>query len=88
MEETLRGWGAELYTGQKFWWMDWNRLVLDVLTALAVANPLVSMTTAKAMSDLSGVQQLKVEPRIRNTWQRLSSKGVASASVMGPVAST
>ena len=34
VEETLKGWAAELYTGQKFWWMDWDRLILDVLTAL------------------------------------------------------
>ena len=39
MEETLRGWGAELYTGQKFWWMDWNRLILDVRTALRTGEP-------------------------------------------------
>lgn len=39
MGETLRGWGAELYTGQKFWWMDWNRLILDVLTALRTGEP-------------------------------------------------
>ena len=39
VEETLRGWGAELYTGQKFWWMDWNRLVRDLLTALRTGEP-------------------------------------------------
>ena len=39
MEETLRGWGAELYTGQKFWWMDWSRLILDVRTALRTGEP-------------------------------------------------
>ena len=39
VEETLRGWGAELYTGQKFWWMDWNRLILDVRTALRAREP-------------------------------------------------
>ena len=33
VEVTLRGWVAELYTGQKFWWMDWNRMILDVLTS-------------------------------------------------------
>ena len=36
---TLRGWAAELYTGQKFWWMDWDRLILDVLTALRTGEP-------------------------------------------------
>ena len=39
VEETLRGWGAELYTGQKFWWMDWNRLIADVLVALRTGEP-------------------------------------------------
>ena len=39
VEVTLRGWAAELYTGQKFWWMDWNRLILDVLTALRTGEP-------------------------------------------------
>ena len=39
LAETLRGWAAELYTGQKFWWMDWNRLILDVLTALRTGEP-------------------------------------------------
>lgn len=34
VEETLRGWAAELYTGQKFWWMDWDRLIRDTVTAL------------------------------------------------------
>ena len=39
VEVTLRGWAAEPYTGQKFWWMDWNRLILDVLTALRTGEP-------------------------------------------------
>lgn len=30
---TLRGWGAELDTRQKFWWMDWNRMIADVVEA-------------------------------------------------------
>jgi len=37
--ETLRGWAAELYNGQKFWWMDWDRLIVDVLTALRTGEP-------------------------------------------------
>ena len=41
VEATLRGWGDELYTGQKFWWMDWNRLILDVLTALRTGEPVI-----------------------------------------------
>ena len=39
VEATLRGWGDELYSGPKFWWMDWNRLILDVLTALRTGEP-------------------------------------------------
>jgi hypothetical protein len=30
---TLRGWGAELDTRQKFWWMDWKRVTEDVVEA-------------------------------------------------------
>lgn len=30
---TLLGWGAELDTRQKFWWMDWNRMIGDVVEA-------------------------------------------------------
>ena len=33
VEATFGGWGAELYVGQKFRWMDWNRKIRDVLTA-------------------------------------------------------
>lgn len=39
VEVTLRGWGAELYVGQKFWWMDWNRMIRDVLTAIRTGEP-------------------------------------------------
>ena len=39
VEETLKGWAAELYTGQKFWWMDWDRLIRDTLTALRTGQP-------------------------------------------------
>ena len=39
VEATLIGWGDELYSGQKFWWMDWNRLILDVLTVLRTGEP-------------------------------------------------
>ena len=41
VEATLKGWGAELYVGQKFWWMDWNRMIRDVLTALRTGEPVV-----------------------------------------------
>ena len=39
VEETLKGWAAELYTGQKFWWMDWDRLICDTLTSLRTGEP-------------------------------------------------
>ena len=40
-ERTLVGWGAELDVGQKFWWMDWNRMIRDVITALRTGEPVV-----------------------------------------------
>ena len=33
-EQTLRGWCAELDTGRKFWWGDWNNLIRDVFVAM------------------------------------------------------
>ena len=41
IERTLVGWGAELDVGQKFWWMDWNRMIRDVITALRTGEPVV-----------------------------------------------
>ena len=41
VERTLVGWGAELDVGQKFWWMDWNRMIRDVITALRTGEPVV-----------------------------------------------
>ena len=35
IEQTLVGWGAELDTGRKFWWMAWNHMIRDVTTASA-----------------------------------------------------
>ena len=34
VEQTLRGWCAELDTGRKFWWGDWNNLIRDVFVAM------------------------------------------------------
>lgn len=33
------GWGAELDAGQKFWWMDWNRMIRDAITAMRTGEP-------------------------------------------------
>ena len=41
VEQTLVGWGAELDAGQKFWWMDWNRLIRDALTAMRTGEPVL-----------------------------------------------
>lgn len=39
VERTLRGWCAELDTGRKFWWGDWNSLIRDVLVAMRTGEP-------------------------------------------------
>ena len=39
VEKTLVGWGAELDAGQKFWWMDWNRMIRDAITAMRTGEP-------------------------------------------------
>ena len=41
IQRTLVGWGAELDTGRKFWWMDWNRMIRDVITALRTGVPVL-----------------------------------------------
>ena len=41
VEQTLVGWGAELDAGQKFWWMDWNRVIRDAITALRTGEPVL-----------------------------------------------
>jgi hypothetical protein len=41
VEQTLRGWCAELDTGRKFWWGDWNNLIRDVLVAMRTGESVV-----------------------------------------------
>lgn len=41
VERTLVGWGAELDAGQKFWWMDWNRMIRDAITAMRTGEPVL-----------------------------------------------
>ena len=41
VEQTLVGWGAELDVGTKFWWMDWNRMIRDVVSALRTGEAVV-----------------------------------------------
>lgn len=41
VEQTLRGWCAELDTGRKFWWGDWNNLISDVLVAMRTGESVV-----------------------------------------------
>lgn len=38
---TLLGWGAELDTFQKFWWMDWRKMIEDVITAVRTGEPVL-----------------------------------------------
>ena len=61
VEATLRGWGAELYVGQKFWWMDWNRMIRDVLTALRTGEPVVVDDYGEGDVRPSAMDQLDVE---------------------------
>ena len=32
---------AELDAGQKFWWMDWNRMIRDPITAMRTGEPVL-----------------------------------------------
>jgi hypothetical protein len=32
---------AELDVGQKFWWMDWNRMIRDAITAMRTGEPVL-----------------------------------------------
>ena len=41
VEQSLRGWCAELDTGRKFWWGDWNNLIRDVLVAMRTGESVV-----------------------------------------------
>lgn len=34
LAQTLRGWGAELDDGRKFWWGDWAEMIGDAITAV------------------------------------------------------
>ena len=63
VEATLRGGGAELYVGQKFWWMDWNRVIRDVLTALRTGEPVVIDDYGEGDVRRSAEQQLAIEAR-------------------------
>lgn len=37
--DTLRGWGAELDTEQKFWWADWTNMIRERITAMRTGEP-------------------------------------------------
>ena len=41
IQQTLVGWCAELDTGRKFWWGDWNRMIRDVITAQRTGEPVL-----------------------------------------------
>ena len=41
VEQTPVGWGAELDACQKFWWMDWNRMIRDAITAMRTGEPVL-----------------------------------------------
>ncbi len=38
---TLRGWGDELDRGEKFWLMNWNVMIRDVVVALRTGEPVL-----------------------------------------------
>jgi len=38
---TLRGWGAELDTDEKFWWADWMSMIRDVVTTMRTGEPVL-----------------------------------------------
>ena len=38
---TLRGWGAELDTDEKFWWADWMSMTRDVVTTMRTGEPVL-----------------------------------------------
>lgn len=38
---TLRGWGDEPDRGEKFWLMDWNNMIRDVIRALRTGEPVL-----------------------------------------------
>jgi hypothetical protein len=38
---TLRGWGDELDQGEKFWLMNWNFMIRDVVVAMRTGKPVL-----------------------------------------------
>jgi hypothetical protein len=38
---TLRGWGDELDPGEKFWLMNWNSMIRDVVSAMRTGEPVL-----------------------------------------------
>ena len=46
---TLLGWGAELDTLQKFWRMDWNRMIADVVEAKRTSSPVLYPRLARTL---------------------------------------
>ncbi len=65
VEETLKAWAAELYTGRKFWWMDWDRLIQDTLTALRTGEAvgIDDYGEGDVRPEWGAVQPLVVEPQ-------------------------
>lgn len=41
MAATLRGWGDDLDRGEKFWLMDWNNMIRDVIRAVRIGEPVL-----------------------------------------------
>jgi hypothetical protein len=41
LAQTLRGWGAELDDGRKFWWGDWTKMIGDAITAVRTGEPVL-----------------------------------------------
>lgn len=41
VETTLVHWGGEFDVGAKFWWMDWNRMIRDAITAMRTGEPVL-----------------------------------------------
>lgn len=38
---TLRGWGDELDPGEKFWLMNWDFMIRDVVVAMRTGEPVL-----------------------------------------------
>ena len=41
MAATLRGWGDELDPGEKFWLMNWDFMIRDVVVAMRTGEPVL-----------------------------------------------